>query len=305
MDCFVCSRLPFPANYEYVCYNNFVMDAIVLINKPKGITSFDAVSKVKRICHEKKVGHTGTLDPEASGLLIILLGRYTKYIPYCVCDHKRYHATFRLGLMTETQDIWGATVREKKPERVYSEEELEKTCTQFRGAIRQIPPMYSALKKDGVRLYELARKGIEVEREPRDAFISHLEVHHLHDDEYEMDAEVSSGTYIRTLIQDFGESLGELATMTSLVRYGIESIDLSEAVSFEELEQGKGMVSPLRVLNPEWKLMETDKEEDVRNGKRIHLDCKEDQVILTSNGNILAAYKREQGNQFKCVRGLF
>ena len=281
------------------------MDAIVLINKPKGMTSFDAVSKVKRICHEKKVGHTGTLDPEAEGLLIILLGKYTKYIPYCVCDHKRYHATFRLGLMTETQDIWGTTVKEKKPERVYSEEELEETCTKFRGAIKQIPPMYSALKKDGVRLYELARKGIEVEREPRDAFISHLEIHHMFDDEYEMDAEVSSGTYIRTLIQDFGESLGELATMTSLIRYGIESIDLKEAVSFEELQQGKGMVSPLRVLSPEWKLLETDKEEDVRNGKRIHLGCKEDQVILTSNGIILAAYKRENGNQFKCVRGLF
>lgn len=281
------------------------MDAIVLINKPKGMTSFDAVSKVKRICHEKKVGHTGTLDPEAEGLLIILLGKFTKYIPYCVCDHKRYHATFRLGLMTETQDIWGTTVKEKKPERVYSEEELEENCSKFLGAIQQVPPMYSALKKDGVRLYELARKGIEVEREPRDAFISHLEVHHLHDDEYEMDAEVSSGTYIRTLIQDFGESMGELATMTSLVRYGIESIDLGEAVSFEELEQGKGMVSPLRVLNPEWKLIETDKEEDVRNGKRIQLNCKEDQVILTSKSIILAAYKREKGNQFKCVRGLF
>lgn len=281
------------------------MDAIVLINKPKGMTSFDAVSKVKRICHEKKVGHTGTLDPEAEGLLIILLGKYTKYIPYCVCNHKRYHATFRLGLMTETQDIWGVTVKEKKPDRVYSEEELEEACTKFRGAIKQVPPMYSALKKDGVRLYELARKGIEVEREPRDAFISHLEVHHLHDDEYEMDAEVSSGTYIRTLIQDFGKSLGELATMTSLVRYGIESIDLKEAVSFEELQQGKGMVSPLRVLNPEWKLIETDKEEDVRNGKRIYLEGKEEQVILTSNGIILAAYKREHGNQFKCVRGLF
>lgn len=281
------------------------MDAIVLINKPKGMTSFDAVSKVKRICHEKKVGHTGTLDPEAEGLLIILLGKYTKYIPYCVCDHKRYHATFRLGLMTETQDIWGATVKEKKPEKIYSEEELEEACTKFRGAIQQVPPMYSALKKDGVRLYELARKGIEVERQPRDAFISHLEVHHLHDDEYEMDAEVSSGTYIRTLIQDFGESLGELAVMTSLVRYGIESIDLSEAVCFEDLEQGKGMVSPLRVLNPEWKLIETDKEEDVRNGKRIQLNCKEDQVILSSNSVILAAYKRENGNRFKCVRGLF
>ena len=281
------------------------MDAIVLINKPAGMTSFDAVSKVKRICHEKKVGHTGTLDPNASGLLIILLGKYTKYIPYCVCDHKRYHAQFKLGMITETQDIWGNTIKEKKPERIYTEEELQKTCEKFTGAIKQVPPMYSALKKDGKRLYELAREGIEVEREAREAFISHLEVHHLYDDLYEMDAEVSSGTYIRTLIQDFGESLGELATMTSLVRYGIEGIDISEAVSFEELENGKGYVSALKVLNPEWKLMETKQEADVRNGKRIRLDCKEDKVILVSDGIILAAYERESQNQFKCVRGLF
>lgn len=281
------------------------MDAIILINKPKGMTSFDAVSRVRRICHERKTGHTGTLDPNASGLLIILLGRYTKFIPYCISNHKRYHAEFQMGKLTDTQDIWGQVIKESVPKQIYEEEKLEEACVPFRGTIFQIPPMYSALKKDGKRLYELAREGIEVERKPRQAEISHLEVHHLHDNFYEMDAEVSSGTYIRTLIQDYAASLGEYATMTSLVRNGIENLDLSQAVTFEQLENGEGMVDPFQVLDPEWKVMETDQETDVRNGKRIVLQTDHDQVILVHNGAILAAYRRENGNQFKCVRGLF
>lgn len=280
------------------------MDAIILLNKPAGMTSFDAVAKVKRTLHEKKVGHTGTLDPNATGLLIILTGKYTKYIPYCVCDHKRYEAVFQMGILTDTQDIWGTVIDTKKPA-VYSDEQLKEAAKAFTGDIMQVPPMYSALKKDGKKLYELARQGIEVEREARHAHIEDLEVHHLHDDYYSLSASVSSGTYIRTLIQDYAESLGEYAAMTQLTRTGIEGITLEEATDLEGLVEGKGMVSPMRVLNPEWKLIETDREEDVRNGKRIFLSCKEDHIILTHEGTVLAAYERENGKKFRCVRGLF
>lgn len=280
------------------------MDAIILLNKPTGMTSFDAVARVRKTFHEKKVGHTGTLDPEASGLLIILLGRYTKFIPYSVCDHKQYEATFQMGLLSDTQDIWGQIIERKQPS-VYTQKQLDEAAKKFSGEIMQIPPMYSAIKKDGKKLYELARQGITVEREPRKTVIENLEVHHLHDDIYSLKASVSSGTYIRTLIQDYAESLGEYAVMTSLVRTGIEDITLDEAVTMEELGSEKGIVSPMRILNPAWPLVETDCEADIRNGKRIFLETEHDQLICTHNGQILAAYQREKGKQFRCVRGLF
>ena len=280
------------------------MDAIVLLNKPSGMTSFDAVARVRKTFGEKKVGHTGTLDPQATGLLIILLGRYTKFIPYCVCDHKHYEATFQMGLLSDTQDIWGKIIDEKKPH-VYKDEQLAEAAKAFHGEIMQVPPMYSAIKKDGKKLYELARQGITVEREARKAVIDDLQIHHLHDDMYSLQATVSSGTYIRTLIQDFAESLGEYAVMTSLIRTGIEDIMLEEAVEIDALGGEKGLVSPMRILNPSWKILETDQVADIQNGKRIVLDTPEDQVILVHDDMILAAYQREKGKQFRCVRGLF
>lgn len=280
------------------------MDAIILLNKPTGMTSFDAVARVRKKFHEKKVGHTGTLDPQASGLLIILLGRYTKFIPYCVCDHKHYEATFQMGLLSDTQDIWGQIIDHKEP-RMYADAQLKEAAKVFTGEIMQVPPMYSAIKKDGKKLYELARKGITVEREARKAVIDDLEVHHLHDDIYSLKATVSSGTYIRTLIEDYAKSLGEYAVMTSLVRTGIEDITLQEAVDLSEMGSEKGMVSPMRILNPDWKVVETDQVADIRNGKRIELECQEENVILVHQNQILAAYRKEKGKMYRCVRGLF
>lgn len=280
------------------------MDAVILLNKPAGMTSFQAVARVRKILHEKKIGHTGTLDPDATGLLIILTGKYTKYIPYCVCNHKHYEAQFQLGMITDTQDISGTVLETKTPQR-YSDEQLQEYAKPFHGEITQIPPMYSALKKDGKKLYELARKGIEVEREPRKAMIEDLEVHYLHDNIYSLSATVSSGTYIRTLIQDYAASFGELACMTSLNRTAIEHVDLSMATDFEGLEKGEGMVSPFTILNPAWPLVETDRVDDVKNGKRIFMRRKEDRMILVYDGEVLAAYEREEGNRYRCVRGLF
>ncbi|MGM9940894.1 MAG: tRNA pseudouridine(55) synthase TruB [Bulleidia sp.] len=280
------------------------MDAVILLNKPAGMTSFQAVAGVRKILHEKKIGHTGTLDPDATGLLIILTGKYTKYIPYCVCDHKHYEAQFQLGLITDTQDISGTVLKTETPLQ-YSDEQLKQYAEPFNGEILQIPPMYSALKKDGKKLYELARKGIEVEREPRKAVIEDLEVHHLHDDIYSLSATVSSGTYIRTLIQDYAASFGELACMTSLNRTAIEHVDVSMAADLEGVAKGEGFVSPLTVLNADWPLVETDRAADVKNGKRIFMKRKEDRMILVHDGEILAAYEREEGNRYRCVRGLF
>ena len=280
------------------------MDAVILLNKPAGMTSFDAVAKCRKIFHERKIGHTGTLDPEASGLMIILLGKYTKLLPYCVKNHKAYQATLKLGEMTDTEDIWGTVINTKTPS-IHTDVEIANAVQSLTGDILQVPPMYSALKKDGKKLYEYARQGIEIEREARPVHISSLEVEKIDETNYRMNAVVSSGTYIRTLIADFGKQLNELAIMSSLVRTKIEHLYLKDACTFEDLESGDSFLSPLQVIDPTYKIVETDQVVDIKNGKRIKLDIREPQVIFTSNGELLAAYALQEDGLYHCLRGLF
>ena len=280
------------------------MDAVILLNKPAGMTSFDAVAKCRKIFHERKIGHTGTLDPEASGLMIILLGKYTKLLPYCVKNHKAYQATLKFGEMTDTEDVWGTVINTKTPS-IHTEAEIDNAVQSLTGDILQVPPMYSALKKDGKKLYEYARQGIEVEREARPVHISSLKVEKIDELNYRMDAVVSSGTYIRTLIADFGKQLNELAIMSSLVRTKIEHLSLEDACSFEDLESGKAFLSPIQVIDPTYKIVETDRVTDIKNGKRIKLDITDSQVIFTSNGELLAAYALQEDGLYHCLRGLF
>ena len=280
------------------------MDAVILLNKPAGMTSFDAVAKCRKIFHERKIGHTGTLDPEASGLMIILLGKYTKLLPYCVKNHKAYQATLKLGEMTDTEDVWGTVINTKTPS-IHTEAEIANAVQSLTGDILQVPPMYSALKKDGKKLYEYARQGIEVEREARPVHISSLKVEKIDELNYRMDAVVSSGTYIRTLIADFGKQLNELAIMSSLVRTKIEHLSLKDACTFEDLESGDSFLSPLQVIDPTYKIVETDQVVDIKNGKRIKLDIQDPQVIFTSKGELLAAYALQEDGLYHCLRGLF
>ena len=280
------------------------MDAVILLNKPAGMTSFDAVAKCRKIFHERKIGHTGTLDPEASGLMIILLGKYTKLLPYCVKNHKAYQATLKLGEMTDTEDIWGTIINTKTPS-IHTEAEIDNAVQSLTGDILQVPPMYSALKKDGKKLYEYARQGIEIEREARPVYISTLEVEKIDETNYRMNAVVSSGTYIRTLITDFGKQLDELAIMSSLIRTKIEHLSLKDACTFEDLESGVSFLSPIQVIDPTYKIVETDRVVDIKNGKRIKLDIRDPQVIFTSNGELLAAYALQEDGLYHCLRGLF
>ena len=280
------------------------MDAVILLNKPAGMTSFDAVAKCRRIFHERKIGHTGTLDPEASGLMIILLGKYTKLLPYCVKNHKAYQATLKLGEMTDTEDIWGTIINTKTPS-IHTKAEIDNAVQSLTGDILQVPPMYSALKKDGKKLYEYARQGIEIEREARPVHISTLEVEKIDETNYRMNAVVSSGTYIRTLITDFGKQLDELAIMSSLIRTKIEHLSLKDACTFEDLESGVSFLSPIQVIDPTYKIVETDRVVDIKNGKRIKLDIRDPQVIFTSNGELLAAYALQEDGLYHCLRGLF
>lgn len=280
------------------------MDGVILLNKPSGMTSFDAIRRLRRIFHEKKAGHTGTLDPEASGLLIVLMGKYTKMLPYCASGNKVYHATFSFGKATDTEDVWGTVIQEKVP-REHSQQELDEAARSMTGKIMQIPPMYSAIKKDGKKLYEYARKGIEIEREAREIEVSYLKVVRKDDNSFTMDACVSSGTYIRTLITDYAKKLDELACMTSLVRKGIDHLSLDEACSFEDLEEGKGLVSPLSVIDRKYAQVELIQEKKVRNGMKLNLEGQPDHILFVDHGEPCAVYEKQEDGLYHCQRGLW
>lgn len=282
-----------------------VMDSILLIQKPAGITSFDAVRRCRNIFHEKKAGHTGTLDPQASGLMIILLGKYTKLAPYCACDHKHYLTEFRLGTKYSTGDVFGEPLDRKAPAD-HSIDELNEAARSLTGKIIQIPPMYSAVHVGGHKLYEYARKGKEVERPGRLVTVNSLSIGKKDEETWTMDAIVSSGTYIRTLIEDLGNLIGEFAAMSALQRTGIEGLSLSDANTFEQLETDPVYAEPYQVLKPSLPLVSIQDPESVLHGRPLKLDREENEVIIIDGSKkILAAYQKRDDGLYHCERGLF
>ena len=280
------------------------MDGVLLINKSAGMTSFDVVREVRKIFNEKRVGHTGTLDPQAEGLMIILIGKYTKFLPFCVHDNKTYQATFKLGILTDTQDIWGTVVDQKEPKQ-HSQEELDEIAKNMLGKQLQIPPKYSAIKKDGKKLYEYARKGEEVEVEPREIEVYELNVKEIGNNEYSMDACVSSGTYIRTLIQDYAEKMDEYGTMTSLKRIAIENITINDAIALNDLNEGSIIIDPTKIISKEWELVDgSNYYDDIIHGRIFKADKLPKQIIFGQNDIILAAYELRSDGYYHCVRGL-
>ena len=211
------------------------MQGFLLLNKPSGITSFSAVSAVKRLAHEKRVGHTGTLDPMATGVLPIFLGKATALSSLMLDGDKRYKATVKLGITTDTEDITGNVLSERQVK--VTNEELIKALENFKGKILQTPPMYSALKKDGVRLYDLARQGKTIEIPKREIEVFSIELLSPLDDEncFSIDVLVSKGTYIRSLARDIGEFLGCGATLTALQRTRACGFDITECIGLGDL----------------------------------------------------------------------
>ena len=209
------------------------MQGLILINKPSGMTSFSAVNKIKWLAQEKRVGHTGTLDPLATGLLPIFIGRATALAGIVLDADKGYVAEVKLGITTDTCDITGAVLSEKAVS--VTREQLAEVLEHFKGKIMQTPPIYSALKKDGVRLYELARRGETVEIPPREVEITRLELLDFSGDTFKIAVDCSKGTYIRSLCRDIGEVLGCGATMTALHRTTTGGFDVKNAVELEAL----------------------------------------------------------------------
>lgn len=213
------------------------MTGIICINKDEDITSFGVVAKVRGILGEKKAGHTGTLDPMATGVLPVMLGGATKFLNFLPESDKGYEAKFLLGKTTDTLDITGRVLSESEVEA--GEAEVLAALDAFRGRISQYPPMFSAKSVDGVRLYDLARQGIEIERKPCEVEIKRLELIKAEGNEYTISVLCSKGTYIRSLIDDIGKALGCGAVMTSLERTLACGFELKGCVSLSELQQMK------------------------------------------------------------------
>ncbi len=211
------------------------VDGILLLDKGLGISSNRALQQVKHLFNARKAGHTGSLDPLASGLLPLCFGEATKLSQYLLDSDKRYLTTFKLGEKTTTGDAEGDVISQKKVN--ISSQQLELVMNKFRGVIEQVPPMYSALKKDGQPLYKLARKGIEVERRPRTVEIFELTQLAFNDEFLTLDVHCSKGFYIRSLAFDIGEALGCGAHVTELRRTMAGKFDVSDTVTLEQLEE--------------------------------------------------------------------
>lgn len=209
------------------------MQGLLLINKPKDITSFGVVAKIKWLLHTKRVGHTGTLDPMATGVLPILVGRPTVLCSHLLDADKEYIASIKLGITTDTLDITGSVLSQNTV--AVTKENLLKVLSGFMGKQLQIPPMYSALKKDGVRLYDLARDGKTVEREAREIEIFELELLEFSGDEFKIRVLCSKGTYIRSLSDDIGKALGTGAVLIALKRTKTAGFSIDECVDLDSL----------------------------------------------------------------------
>lgn len=224
------------------------VDGILLLDKPIGLTSNAALQTVKRLYQAAKAGHTGSLDPLASGLLPICLGEATKLSGFLLNADKSYQFTCRLGIVTATGDAEGE-VTATRPVGLLSREQVEAALQRFTGVIEQIPPMYSALKRQGQPLYKLARRGLEVEREPRQVTIHELRLLRLEGEVLECVMCCSKGTYVRTLVADLGETLGCGAHISALRRTAVEPYDASRMITLDALcertEQGLAVLDEL------------------------------------------------------------
>lgn len=247
------------------------MQGLMLVNKPKGITSFAAVARVRRLASIKRVGHTGTLDPLAEGVLPILIGRATALCSYITETEKSYTARVRLGITTDTEDITGNVLTEKDVH--ITDAQLLAAAESFLGECEQIPPMFSAIKIDGKRLYSLARKGEEIERTPRKIFIKSIAVRDFDGKEFYLDVTCGKGTYIRSLCRDIGEKLGCGATLTELVRTETAGFSINNCVPLDDLTEE----------NINTFILPTDKAVETMP----QLNVTEKQAVRFSNGGML------------------
>lgn len=253
---------------------------ILNIDKPAGMTSHDVVDRVRRISGQRRVGHAGTLDPAATGVLVVCLGQATRVAEYLMASDKVYEAQIRLGVSTDTHDAEGEVTATAQVN--VREQEVRETLASFVGSIQQVPPMYSALKRDGVPLYKLARQGITVEREPRTVEIHDIELLNWNTPLLTIQVKCSPGTYVRALARDLGQTLGCGAHLQSLTRLASGHFTLEKAVTLDELTKGdwQQFTHPLdeALLDFVPMVVDAQAEKRIRHGQQIEAlplpDCR-------------------------------
>ena len=272
-----------------------MIDGILNILKPPGKTSFQIVSLIHKLSGEPRVGHAGTLDPQASGVLLLCLGRATKVVQFLSEANKVYRAEIELGVITDTWDSEGKVIQKGDPSGV-DRAQLEKVLSSFLGTIEQTPPMYSAIRYKGRRLYQLARKGIEVERKRRKVHLFRLELLNWQPPSFTIEVECSGGTYIRSLAYDIGQSLGCGAYLKKLIRLRCGSFSLEEAINLSSLEEAfhcgywQSLLYPVdeALLNWDTFLLGKEKEETIKRGQPLSLPSGDRCRAYSLEGDFLA-----------------
>lgn len=267
------------------------MNGILLVNKPKDFTSRDVVNKLSGILHTKKIGHTGTLDPIATGVLVVCVGNTTKLCEVLTSEYKEYIGTIKLGVRTDTLDVTGNTLEEKEYQ--VSEEKIRRTLNCFLGKSIQTTPIYSAVKVNGKKLYEYAREGKKVDLPKREIDVKEIELISYHEDEIVFRAVVSKGTYIRALIDDICVKLGTVGTMSDLIRTKQGKFDLEDAYSLEDIERGNYKLFSIEEVLSDIETLYIDEKcyEKVKNGSIIEKQFNGDMAVLKYEDKVVAIYK--------------
>lgn len=279
--------------------------SIIFVNKPKGITSFDLCFKLRKVFNTKSIGHIGTLDPNASGVMGILIGKDTKLNQFLVGQHKEYICEVLLGVETDTLDICGNIINEKKCT-MPSREKIVDCLNKFIGKQKQIPPLTSAIKYKGRKLYEYQRKGIEVKIPEKDIEVYEIELLEIFENIFTFRIKVSSGTYVRSLVRDILRELNLIGTLNNLVRTSVGSIKLEDCASLEDCLLKKfSLYSAYEILSTIYKTYEIDDFKKVMNGQKLYLDIDCDKVLICHEKKAIAIYQRVEKNLFNCQRGLF
>lgn len=277
------------------------MDKIILVNKEKGYTSFEVVRRLKKTLNIKKIGHCGTLDPLAEGLLVVVTGKYCKAARLIENAPKEYIATITFGKNSVTQDAEGPFDKEKEVKEV-SLPKIKEALKKYTGKIKQTPPIYSALKKDGKRLYEYARNNEEVDIKEREVEIKELELLSYDVNTLTFRCVCSKGTYIRTLGVDIASYLGNLGYISKLTRTKIGNLKIEDAYLLEDIEKGNYKSINLFDAISGYKIVKVNKEEaiDIKNGKTASLKEKGEYIVIDESNNVIALCKDN-----KIIRGLF
>ena len=261
-----------------------MQSGVLIIDKPEGITSHDVVAKVRKALHTKKVGHTGTLDPLATGVLVVCVEKATKLVQYLTCENKTYEVQMKLGIKSDTGDITGNVIEtdENIEEKLnnLNLEKINEILRTFLGAQKQVPPMYSAIKINGKKLYEYAREGVEIGREERDIEIHSIENVSFENDILKYTVSCSKGTYVRSLCEDIAEKLGTCGTMTALRRTVTGEFEIKDSIQIEEISEEK-IISMEKLFDK--KIDVSNNMKKLINGEEIKVDLEDGLYNLYSD----------------------